>query len=172
VPIIDIAWGEAKGQEFTLIVDNQVQLEAVEPAHGSLATGGAPGKDAVLVDAGIVTDGKRAGTILPAVQGALSVNGRVTGDIVMMNYYDPFQNFCPNTVSYAQTLNQHLATDVSGFGIIVDVFTAFGGPGVPNYTLCADTWMGPAPQQVPGIHPTNTGYQVIANTFATAILNN
>jgi lysophospholipase L1-like esterase len=105
-------------------------------------------------------------TILPAVQGALSVNGRVTGDIVMMNYYDPFQNPCPNTVSFVQTLNQHLATDVKGFGIIVDVFTAFGGPGVPNTSLCAYTWMCAA---TPDIHPTSNGYQVIANTFAAAI---
>jgi hypothetical protein len=109
---------------------------------------------------------------LPALQGALSVNGHVTGDIVMMNYYDPFQDLCPNTVSYAQTLNQHLATDVSGFGIIVDVFTAFGGQGVPNTILCTDTWMCPPPQQIPDIHPTTTGYQVIANTFAAAILSN
>lgn len=119
-----------------------------------------------------ILDTNLTGTILPALQGALKVNNQSTGDIVMMNYYDPFQDLCPNTVSYAQTLNQHLANDVNGFGIIVDVFTAFGGPGVPNYTLCADTWMCPASQQMPDIHPTKTGYQVIANTFATAILNN
>jgi lysophospholipase L1-like esterase len=65
-----------------------------------------------------------------------------------------------------------LINDVKGFGIIVDVFTAFGGPGVPNYTLCADTWMCPSSQQAPDIHPTNAGYQVIANTFEGAILNN
>ena len=116
-----------------------------------------------------ILDTNLTGTILPAVQGALRVNGRVTGDIVMMNYYDPFQNFCPNTVSYAQTLNQHLANDVSGFGIIVDVFTAFGGPGVQNPNLCTYTWMCAAPPLVPDIHPTSTGYQVIANTFAAAI---
>ena len=119
-----------------------------------------------------ILDTNLTGTILPALQGALSINGHVTGDIVMMNYYDPFQDLCPNTVPYAQTLNQHLANDVKGFGIIVDVFTAFGGPGVPNYTLCADTWMCPSSQQIPDIHPTNAGYQVIANTFAGAILNN
>ena len=31
MPIIDVARGEAKGQELALIVDNQVQLEAEEP---------------------------------------------------------------------------------------------------------------------------------------------
>ncbi len=114
-------------------------------------------------------DTNLTGTILPALQGALTVNGRMTGDIVLMNYYDPFQNLCPNTLSYAQTLNQHLAADVKGFGIIVDVFTAFGGAGTPNNILCNDTWMCPPAGRVPDIHPNSTGYQVIANTFAAAL---
>ena len=32
VPIIDIARRQAKGQQFALIIDDQVQFEAVEPA--------------------------------------------------------------------------------------------------------------------------------------------
>ncbi len=32
VLIIDVAWGQAKGQLLPLIIDDQVQLEAVEPA--------------------------------------------------------------------------------------------------------------------------------------------
>ena len=112
-------------------------------------------------------DTNLTGTILPDLQGALTVKGKVKGSIVMMNYYDPLQNFCPNTVQFTQTLNQHLATDVSGFGIIVDVFTAFGGPGVPNPNLCNYTWICAGPGA--DIHPNNTGYTVIANTFAAAI---
>ncbi len=54
-------------------------------------------------------DTNLTGTILPALLGALTVKGKVTGSIVMMNYYDLLQNFCPNTVSFTQTLNQHLA---------------------------------------------------------------
>src|SRR5437773_2095770 len=61
VPIIDVAWGEAKGQQLTLIVDDQVQLEAEEPAHRGLATCSAPSKDPMGVNAGIVTDGKGSG---------------------------------------------------------------------------------------------------------------
>lgn len=72
-------------------------------------------------------DSNLKGTIIPALKGALTIKGKITGSIVMMNYYDPLQNFCPNTVPFTQTLNQHLAADVSGFGIIVDVFTAFVG---------------------------------------------
>jgi lysophospholipase L1-like esterase len=111
-------------------------------------------------------------TILPALLGALTVKGKVTGSIVMMNYYDPLQNVCPNTVPDTQTLNQHLAADVGGFGTIVDVFGAFGGAGVPNPNICTYTWFTlgcPTSTQPPDIHPTDLGYSVIANTFAAAI---
>ena len=108
-------------------------------------------------------------TILPALRAALTVDGRVTGSIVMMNYYDPYQNTCPNTVPFVESLNQLLATDANGFAAIVDVFNAFGGPGVPNPNFCTLTWMCPAPPLRPNIHPTTEGYSVIADTFAAAI---
>ncbi len=114
-------------------------------------------------------DSNLKGTILPALQKALPGNGRVTGSIMMMNYYDPFQNFCPDTVPFIQTLNQHLADDVSGFGIIVDVFDAFGGAAVPNPNICTYTWMCTPPPLGPNIHATDLGYSVIADTFAAAI---
>src|SRR6266571_6540397 len=114
-------------------------------------------------------DSNLTGTILPDLLGVLTVNGRVTGSIVMMNYYDPFQNFCPNTVPFTQTLNQHLAADVSGFGFIVDVFGAFGGATTPNPNICTYTWMCTPPPLGPNIHATDLGYSVIANTFAAAI---
>ncbi len=49
--IIDVAWGQAKGQQLALIIDDQVQLKAVEPAHRHLATCGPSGKDPVLMAA-------------------------------------------------------------------------------------------------------------------------
>jgi len=104
--------------------------------------------------------------ILPQLRAALKVNGRVTGKIVMMNYYDPLQNLCPNSVKYSQTLNRHLANDVHRFGTIVDVFHAFGGSKTPNPNICTLTWMC----TVGDIHATNKGYWVIADTFADAIL--
>jgi lysophospholipase L1-like esterase len=114
-------------------------------------------------------DSNLTGTILPALLAALTVKGRVTGSIVMMNYYDPFQNICPASVPFTQTLNQHLAADVNGFGIIVDVFGAFGGATTPNPNICTYTWVcTPAPLG-PNIHPTDQGYSVIADTFAAAI---
>ena len=101
-------------------------------------------------------------TILPQLHAALIVNRQVTGDLVMMNYYDPYQNICPNTVPGIQEINQHLATDVSGFGIIVNVFKSFGGAKVPNKHLCTYTWMC---SSFKDIHATDTGYSVIATTF-------
>ncbi|HVB22269.1 MAG TPA: SGNH/GDSL hydrolase family protein [Ktedonobacteraceae bacterium] len=100
--------------------------------------------------------------ILPTLKKALTINGKMTGDIVIMNYYDPYQNICPNTIPGAEEANSHLATDVSGFGTIVNVFTAFGGPNVPNPNICSYTWMC---SFFTDIHATTKGYRVIANTF-------
>jgi lysophospholipase L1-like esterase len=101
-------------------------------------------------------------TILPQLVAAMTVNGKVTGDLVLMNYYDPYQNICSNAVSYTQTINQHLANDVSGFGTIVDVFKSFGGSTTPDPNICTYTWMCSAFHD---IHAKTKGYSVIASTF-------
>lgn len=100
--------------------------------------------------------------ILPRLHAALTVHGRARGDLVMMNYYDPFQNLCPQDVVFTQLLNRHLAADVQGFGTIVDVFGAFGGESVPNSNLCSYTWIC---SSFHDIHATDLGYSVIADTF-------
>ncbi len=100
--------------------------------------------------------------ILPRLKAALTVRGQITGDLVMMNYYDPYQNICPQDVSYTQTINQHLANDANGYGIIVDVFGAFGGASTPNKHICNYTWMCSIFND---IHATSKGYSVSANTF-------
>jgi lysophospholipase L1-like esterase len=109
--------------------------------------------------------------ILPQLQAALTVTGRVTGSIVMMNYYNPFPN-CLTNPDFATDFTQFdtdLATDVNGFGSIVDVFGAFGGITTPN--LCTDTWMcgNPPSPTGPDIHPRDPGYMLIADTFAAAL---
>ena len=101
-------------------------------------------------------------TILPRLHTALTVNGKVTGNLMLMNYYDPYQNMCPTTVAYVQRLNQHLANDVRGYGTIVDVFSAFGGTTAPNPNLCTYTWICSAFQN---IHSRDKGYSVIAQTL-------
>ena len=107
--------------------------------------------------------------ILPQLHAALMVNGHLTGKLVMMNYYDPFQNICPNLVKYTRILNQHLAKDVQGFGDIVDVFRAFGGSATPNPHICKLTWMCAPSPLGPNIHATTRGYQVIGETFLSNI---
>lgn len=114
--------------------------------------------------------------ILHQLQTALTVHGRVTGSIVMMNYYNPFPN-CLTNAQFTQDLtefNTLLATDARGVGgFIVDVLGAFGGITTPN--ICTSTWLCTPPHApgcvspCPDIHPTDLGYTVIANTFAAAL---
>lgn len=101
-------------------------------------------------------------TILPELHNALVVNGQLTGDLVLMNYYDPYQNICPNTVAYVQEINQHIANDANGFGLVVNVFGSFGGAKTPNKNICSYTWMCSI---FTDIHATDKGYSVIATTF-------
>ncbi len=105
-------------------------------------------------------------TILPKLHNALMVNGTLTGDLVVMNYYDPYQNICPNTVPYSQLINQHIASDVSGYGTVADVFSAFGGATTPNGNICSYTWECSIFHD---IHSTDTGYSVIASTFENTV---
>lgn len=100
--------------------------------------------------------------ILPKLHDALMVNGQLTGDLVMMNLYDPYQNICPNTVPYLQIFNQHLADDVSSYGNIVDVFDGFGGATTPNNNICNYTWECSIFHDV---HAKDAGYSVIASAF-------
>ena len=102
------------------------------------------------------------GIILPQLKKAMTVNGKLTGDIVLMNYYDPYQNICPKQVSYIQKFNEHLAEDVKGFGVISDVFSAFGGSKTPNPNICSCTWMC---SLFHDIHATSKGYSVMASAF-------
>lgn len=106
------------------------------------------------------------GTILPKLTSTLKdSSGKVTGQLVMMNYYDPFHNKCPNATHNIQQLNQHLADDAKQFNVpIADVFQAFGGTQTPNPHLCDYTWMCHSGEQQ-SIHPTTQGYKVIAQTF-------
>lgn len=115
-------------------------------------------------------------TILPAlVQALTGPGGQRTGDLIVMNLYDPLQNVCPATVPYVEKYNQGLAEAAAAFNVpVVDVFTAFGGEGTGspwvdyNPNLCTYTWYTVAcPTQSPtdNIHPTTLGYSVIAQAF-------
>ena len=51
VAVIGIAWGNHEVEYFSAVVDDQVQLEAVEPAHGGLSFPGQTGESTVRVHA-------------------------------------------------------------------------------------------------------------------------
>src|SRR5260221_11072702 len=59
--VVDVTAGEAEGEQLALIVDDQMQLEAVEPAQRSLAAGRIDGEHAVLWDTGGMADGQGGG---------------------------------------------------------------------------------------------------------------
>lgn len=103
--------------------------------------------------------------ILPQLVGALTVNGKVTGDLLLMNYYDPYQNICPNTLPYIQEINQHLAADADGFATLVNVFNPLGGATTPNSNLCNETWIC---SLFKDIHAKDAGYQIMASAFEQA----
>lgn len=101
-------------------------------------------------------------TILPQLVAALTVNGQRTGDLLLMDYYDAFQNTCPNSISYVQELNRHLAQDAAGLALLVDVFTPFGGTVTPDPHICTLTWMC---SSFKDFHTQNVGYNMIATAF-------
>ena len=107
-------------------------------------------------------DTNLAQVILPRLHAALMVNGEVTGDLLVENYYDPYQNQCPNTVPLMREMNSHIAADVQNFGTLVDVFDAFGGAVTPNQNICVYSWICSSFHDV---HSTRTGYKVIAGAF-------
>jgi hypothetical protein len=91
----------------------------------------------------------------------------VAGDLVMLNYYNPFAKICPNSVDFIHTLNDHLAKDAATFRIpLVDVYSAFGGDANMKANVCTYTWICNAR---PDIHPTTTGYQVIAQAVEAVL---
>lgn len=108
----------------------------------------------------LATVQKNLGTILSQIKSAL--NG--TGDLLLMNYYDPYQNQCPNSVPYVQQLNATIASVASTYAVpVANVFNAFGGATVPNPNTCNYTWI--CNFLFHDIHATDKGYSVIASTF-------
>ncbi len=81
--------------------------------------------------------------ILPALIGALTdSHGHRTGDLVLLNYYNPAQNICPEVEPYFLELNAHLAADAALFNVrIADIYSAFNSDPAPNAKICSYTWM-------------------------------
>jgi lysophospholipase L1-like esterase len=102
-----------------------------------------------------------------------------SGDLVMLNYYNPFAQECPDSAGFVHTFNQHLAADAAQFGVpIVDVYAAFGGDAQMATNVCtgqadaqgvhrAYTWICNA--QFKDYHPTTDGYSVMASAVELAL---
>jgi len=101
--------------------------------------------------------------ILPRLTAALEVApGQRGGDLVLLNYYNPYAASCPASVTFIHQLNDHLARDAAQFRIpIVDVYNAFGGDADMASNVCQLTWYCDA-RYGHDIHPTTTGYLRIA----------
>lgn len=103
--------------------------------------------------------------ILPQLAAAMTVNGRMTGDLFLLNYYDPYQQMCPNTMQYIQVFNQDLATDAGSLATPVDIFSPFAKQDTSASGVCTYTWMC---SNVKDIHPTKAGYTLMADALERA----
>ncbi len=102
----------------------------------------------------------RLRSILSQLKTAL--NG--TGDLFLMNYYNPYQNQCAGTSvgTVFATFNTTIQNAAFDYGVpVADVFSAFGGAAPPNPFLSTYSWI----TTLGDIHPTTTGYGVIAQAF-------
>ncbi len=113
--------------------------------------------------------------VLPQLIAAMTVNGRMTGDLILLNYYDPYQDICPNTLANIQAFNQDLAADVSGRATLVDVFSAFATSSTGTVSssasasashLCLYTWMC---NKTKNIHPNQAGYRLMASAIENTV---
>lgn len=106
-------------------------------------------------------------TILPELISALGKQYR-TGDLVLLNYYNPFVRECADSTAFVHILNNHLAADAGQFGLpIADVYTAFGGDAQMADHICAYTWR--CDTQFHDIHPTRQGYRIIADAVESVL---
>jgi lysophospholipase L1-like esterase len=104
--------------------------------------------------------------IAPPLPGPGRGQVRLAGDLVMLNYYNPFAQKCPGSADFIHTLNNHLAKDAALFHIpIVDVYAAFGGDAGMAANICKYTWFCSNAD----FHPTAAGYQVIAQAVQTVL---
>jgi lysophospholipase L1-like esterase len=106
------------------------------------------------------------GTNLPKIVSQLKNKLNGTGDLLMMNYYDPYQNESPTTLPYVQRLNSIIANVGAAYGVrVVDVYTIFHTGSYPNggnSNVCNWTWMCSVFND---IHANSAGYSQIAAGF-------
>lgn len=114
-------------------------------------------------------DSNLTNTILPALEKALTTpKGAPSGDLHLLNYYNPFAKVCSGSGKFVRLLNDHLQADAEKFRIpVIDVYSAFGGDNDTATHICDYTWM--CDPRFHDIHPTNLGYRVIAKVVESAL---
>jgi lysophospholipase L1-like esterase len=114
-------------------------------------------------------DANLTGIILPELLKALGTpTGARTGDLHMLNYYNPYAKVCANSPTFLHLLNDHLQADAAQFRIpIVDVYSAFGGDNATASHVCDYTWY--CDPRFHDFHPTNLGYRIIANAVESTL---
>lgn len=103
--------------------------------------------------------------LLDALQSRTNANN---GDLHLLNYYNPYAKECPNSAPFVHTVNDHLAADAAQFKVpVVDIYGAFGGDTGMAAHICDYTWI--CDSRFHDVHPTNTGYQIIAKAVELAL---
>ena len=114
-------------------------------------------------------DANLTGIILPSLVDALGTpTGAPSGDLHLLNYYNPYASVCPKSYTFVRILNDHLAADAAKFRIsVVDVYNAFGGDTMTADHICDYTWY--CDPRFHDIHPTDKGYRVIAQAVENTL---
>ena len=103
---------------------------------------------------------------LPYIVNKIKTKLNGTGDLLLMNYYDPYQNEAPATLPWVQQLNGIIASVGQQYGLrVVDVYDMFHTGSYPNGGnpyICNWTWMC---SSFNDIHANSTGYSHIAAGF-------
>jgi lysophospholipase L1-like esterase len=132
---------------ITLQIGANDVLDAINPANCTV--------QADLFNTNLATlDQNLTQIILPQLHKALKNDRGHHTRLVLVKYYDPFQQVCPNATPFVKILNDHLQNDATaGHASTVDIDDSFNG------RVCDLTWMC---STSPDIHPIDRGYQVIA----------
>jgi len=112
-----------------------------------------------------IVDTNLTQVILPQLKQALAAAPKHQARLAMVEYYNPLQQLCPNTIPYMNTLNQHLKHDAHGYADFVGIAGLF-----TNDNLCQLTWIcNDMPPTVGDIHPRDAGYALIADKIYSCL---
>jgi len=112
-------------------------------------------------------------TILSPLHNALVAHGHSASDLLVLNYYNPYEQACPtvhrldtgeyvNSDQLVEDVNNDLAQHVNGSGTLVDIFTPFNKEG----NICSYTSVCSSPHpSILAIHPNAKGYRAIADAI-------